>query len=146
MIRISTKGRYATRIMVYLAARKDQNPATKFDIARTEGMTPDYVEQLLVKLRTSGLVASRRGVKGGFVLNRDPQLVSVADVLKAAEGPLSLAPCLPGECDRLSQCVTRSVWKKAEDALRNVFESVTLSQLAEEALRKQTSGSDMYTI
>ena len=71
MLRLSTKGRYATRIMVYLALCNPDEPARKQEIAEAEGIPADYVEQILTKLRTAGLVKSRRGAGGGFQLRRD---------------------------------------------------------------------------
>jgi Rrf2 family protein len=132
-MKLTTRGRYATRIMVYLAARGGDRPARKQEIARAEGISPDYVEQILMKLRTAGLIVSRRGIHGGFDLARDAGAITVADVLGATEGPLLIAPCELDRCERASQCVTRRVWREASAALGNVFGGATIGNLAEEA-------------
>ncbi len=137
MLRLSTSGRYATRIMVYLAANSNGRPARKHEIAEAEEIAPDYVEQLLVKLKTAGLVASRRGAKGGFSLLRDPQDITVADVLGATEGPLSLVLCRDEGCTRISGCVTRPLWQQATEAIETIFSSTTIGTLAAKAKKIQ---------
>lgn len=137
-MKISTKGRYATRIMLYLAIHKGEAPARKQEISRAEGITPDYVEQLLIRLKTAGLVKSRRGVAGGFVIGKDPAAITLEDVVTAVEGSISIAPCIGGEsCKRIAFCVTQNVWRKTNEAIIGVLSGTTLEDLAEEA-RKQT--------
>jgi Rrf2 family protein len=116
--------------MVYLALYDGDRPARKWEIAETEGIPADYVEQLLSKLRTAGLVKSRRGAKGGFLLGRDAAEITVSDVLAATEGPMALVHCLDEGCERTSECVTRAVWQEASDALDGVFSRKTIAGLA----------------
>ena len=92
-MKLSTKGRYATRIMLYLAIYSGQNPVRKHEIAAQEKISPDYVEQILMMLRGAGLVKSHRGAKGGFSLSRAAEAITMADILAATEGPLQIAPC-----------------------------------------------------
>lgn len=132
-MKISTKGRYATRIMVYLALHSADRPARKREIADSEEIPADYVEQILSKLRTSGLVKSRRGARGGFQLGRDPSNITVADVLGSTEGSLSLVPCVEESCERISKCVTRSIWLEANNELETFFANKTIASLAKEA-------------
>jgi Rrf2 family protein len=146
MLKLSTKGRYATRILVYLAARTDKAPARKREIAGAENIPPDYVEQLLTKLRTGGLVKSRRGAAGGFLLAQDPGTISVANVLEATEGPFSLVHCVEDDCDRISECVTRPVWQEASEAIRGVFSRTSIADLASQARRLQESRSISFEI
>jgi len=133
MLKISTKGRYATRIMVYLALRDGDGPARKREIAESEGIADDYVEQLLSRLRTAGLVKSRRGAQGGFLLGRDPGEITVYDVLACTEGTVSLVACIEEGCDRAPNCVTRPVWQEANDALLAIFSRETIAGLARQA-------------
>jgi Rrf2 family protein len=132
MMKISTKGRYATRIMVNIAL-DESGIAQKQKIARDEGISADYVEQILIKLKAADLVRSHRGKNGGFSLTRKPESITVADVLEAAEGPLNLVDCLDERCERTSVCVTRPLWKKANDALGKVFSGTTVKDLADYA-------------
>ena len=131
MLKLSTKGRYATRIMVYLATREGQGNVRKHEVATAEGISRDYAEQLLVKLKTAGLVASHRGVGGGFTLARPADRITVADVLRATEGPICLVPC--ETCERATACVTRALWQKADSMLGALFAETTIKDLAEEA-------------
>jgi Rrf2 family protein len=147
MIRLSTKGRYAVRIMVYLAARKGETPTRRQEIAESEGITPDYAVQILMRLKTAGLVEGRRGARGGFVLAADPARVTVADVLRAAEGDIRLVDCdRDTECDRKATCVTRPVWERADRALREVFAGFTIGDLAAEYRRKHGRDALMFQI
>jgi Rrf2 family protein len=145
-MKLSTKGRYAARIMVYLARRHGDSPARKQEIADAEGISADYVEQILVKLKTAGLVNSRRGAAGGFRLARDPESISIADVVGAAEGPLALVPCQSDQCERSDRCVTRKVWEEASALLQRLLAQKTLAELAKKADEVQASNSLMYHI
>ena len=143
MLRLTTKGRYAVRILVRLALSDTTAPVRKQAISQVEGIPADYVEQILTKLRIAGLVVSRRGLKGGFGLARDSKDINVMQVLEAAEGPLSLAPCLDdGGCGRISSCVTRPLWQRANDLLKDFFSAQTIAQLAGEA-RKLPEGKTL---
>lgn len=130
MMAISTRGRYATRILVLLA--RDPNRAmTKFEIADAETITAAYVQQLMMALKLAGLIHSHRGRVGGFSLARSPESITVADVLRAVEGDVMPVPCRSaGHCERISTCPTRPVWQRAADLLDELFESVTIADLA----------------
>ena len=118
MMTISTKGRYAARIMVLLASRRGDRPVTKYEIARAEAISPDYVQQLMTGLKVAGLVVSHRGKVGGFSLGRDPETVTISDVLTATEGTIALAPCGDADaCVRAPTCPTRDVWMEAAQLL-----------------------------
>ena len=132
MIKLSTKVRYATRIAVYLAMRDEKQPARKQEIAEAEDISPDYVEQILIKLKTLGLVRSHRGTKGGFVLARDPYKISVADVIRSVDGQIAIAPCTNERCNRIPFCPTRPVWEKANESLVKIFEEAMIGELAED--------------
>ncbi len=131
MVGLTTKGRYATRLLVYLAARQDAVPVKKQVIAESEGITPDYVEQILIRLKAAGLVRSYRGKEGGFTLAVDPRTLTVARVLEAMEGKMSIVACLENNsCDRAASCSTRALWGKADQALKQVFTKTTIGELA----------------
>ena len=138
-MRLSTKGRYATRIMVCLAMRHGGAPVQKVEIAESEGLTKDYVEQILMKLRTAGLVESHRGVRGGFTIARDPKEITVDDVLRASEGDMVLAPCGVDDCARSSACPTRELWREAEATLTTFFAKHTIADLVLKTKKKARS-------
>jgi len=128
---LSTRGRYATRIMVCLAESPGRTkPMTRTEIAANEDISANYVEQLMAPLRAAGLVRSHRGRHGGFSLARAAEKVTVADVLRAVEGPLVLVPCVgPASCDRAPDCPTRPVWQRASAALERVFTATTIADM-----------------
>ncbi len=131
MMAISTKGRYATRIMVLLAAQAGQGSLTKYQIGETESISPAYAQQLLMALRLAGLVRSHRGRGGGFSLARQAEAISVLEVLQAVEGELMPAPCKTIDgCDRAATCPTRPLWQRATDLLEDLFRSATIGDLA----------------
>jgi len=146
MFKLSTKGRYAVRIMVYLATQEANNTARKQDIAESESISPDYVEQILIRLRAGGLVMSHRGARGGFSLACDPRRTSVMDVLEATEGPLEIAPCRDTRCDRGTHCVVQGVWEKAASALKGVLSKVLIADLAAKVVTMKENGEISYTI
>ena len=131
MMAISTKGRYSVRILALMASRPAGHVFSRHDIAEAEGISPTYVQQLMMSLRTAGLVSSHRGRVGGFALARDPATISVADVLRTSEGPIELAPCLGGvKCEREPGCTTRALWIKASAMLDELFAAVSIEDLA----------------
>jgi len=146
MMKLSTKGRYATRIMVYLAMQQQGVPCRKQEIAEAEGISADYVEQILIRLKAAGLVSSHRGARGGFSLTRPPADVTVEEVLQATEGPVTLVACTEEGCERETICVTRNIWRAAEVALSEVFSGTVIAELAKEAYEMQESKSITYDI
>jgi Rrf2 family cysteine metabolism transcriptional repressor len=136
MLCISSKGRYATRILVLLASGSAEKTYTKTEIAASEGLTAGYVQQLMGSLQAAGLVLSFRGKQGGFRLARSPHLITVADAVRVMEGEIRLTPCHTGEnCDKISTCPTRSTWMDAASVLENLFEQTTIAELAERGLQ-----------
>ena len=128
---LSTRGRYAVRILLYLVLRGSDRPVRIGDIADAEQIPQQYIEQLLIRLKVAGFVRSARGAKGGYVISCDPSTVSVGDVLGAVEGPVVLAPCQKERCSRATACVTRAVWQQASDAMNAVFDTTTLQSMAD---------------
>jgi Rrf2 family transcriptional regulator, cysteine metabolism repressor len=132
MMSISTRGRYASRIMVLLAGRSEK-PMTKYEIAEAEYITPAYVQQLMMALKLAGLVRSVRGRQGGFMLARRADEITIGDVLAAVEGEVMPAPCrVTGHCERLETCPTRPLWEHAATLLNELFSGTTIADLAEQ--------------
>ena len=134
MIGFTTKGRYATRVLVYLAARREGGPAKKQAIADAEAISPDYIEQILIRLKVAGLVRSHRGKAGGFSLAADPHQIPVSRVLEVMEGRMTVVPCLSGDtCARSASCPTRSLWSRADQALKQVLGATSIGDLADQS-------------
>lgn len=138
MLKLSTRGRYAVRMLACLGLHRASGPITKFQIADSEGISADYVEQILVRLKAAGFVESRRGVHGGFLMTADPKAVTVAAVVEAMEGPLALVSCGEEACSRAADCVTRPVWQAAAAAMKQSLASVTLDELIKGKRRQGT--------
>ena len=130
MMAVSAKGRYSILIMAFLASQPAHRVATKIEIAAAEGTSPQYVQQLMKQLGVAGLVTSKRGRNGGFLLARPPESITVASVLRAAEGEVQLVPCRSeAYCERAADCPSRPMWMRAAEALDEVFQAMTIAEL-----------------
>ena len=118
--------------MLVLADRAGEGPIPVKMIASAQGLSPSYLEQLLAPLRRAGLVRSVRGPEGGYYLASEPDAISVGDVLRVLEGPLSPVDCVEedgGICGRESECPARRVWVMVRDSVAGVVDSVSLADL-----------------
>ena len=137
-MKLSTKGRYGMRALVDLAVYSEQNPVSISSIAERQKISTRYLEQLLPKLKKAGMIRSVRGAQGGYLLAADPEKISVGDILRALEGDLTPVDCAAfnGEkktCGGEQFCVTKTVWKKIDESIRNTVDSITLKALMEES-------------
>ena len=132
LMQVTTKGRYAARIMVYLARYRGGGPAAKQGIADAEDISIDYVEQIMIRLKAAQLVRSHRGRNGGFTLAREPGDITLDQIVRAMEGPVCVAPCLDGTCSRQESCPVRPTWKRATEAVEAVFRETTVEAMARE--------------
>lgn len=142
-MQLSTKTRYAVRLLVRMAREPMGHVWRKQDLGGLEAIPVDYVAQILLMLKRAGLVGSQRGMMGGFVLAGDPRQVTVADVVEATDGPMVLVPCAKDarSCERSGECVAQEVWTGAGRVLETYFRGITIGQLAlEAARRKKASG------
>lgn len=147
MLRVSSKSRYALRIMVYLAQQgAHAGPARKQDIAEAEEISADYVEQILIRLRGGGLVMSHRGARGGFTLVGEPHLIRVLDVMEAAEGSLAFVPEDEQANSHATITATSRMWLEAQALLETHFADVTIAALAAEADKLRQGAQFMYDI
>ena len=133
-MRISTKGRYALRLMLDLAVYSSGEPIRLKDVARRQNISEKYLEQIISVLNKAGYVRSVRGPQGGYVLQRAPKEYTVGMVLRLTEGSLAPVECVeenaPG-CDMEDDCVTRVLWQKLNDAVNSVVDNITLEDLLE---------------
>ena len=145
-MRISTKGRYATRIMLYLALHSKEGLVRKEQISKAENISAAYVEQIMMMLKSANLTLSKRGVKGGFSLAREKKNILLLDILEATEGPLDLVPCIRGSCERSLGCAAGRVWKRANNTLNDFFKGISLDDLAREENSLRDSVGITYEI
>ena len=131
-MRISTKGRYALRLMVDLARNSGAGPVSLKDIARRQVISDKYLEQIISVLNRAGYVRSLRGAQGGYFLQRPPEEYTVGMILRLTEGSLAPAPCVDegtAPCGRQEGCAAAVLWKKISDAVSSVVDQVTLQDL-----------------
>lgn len=134
-VAVSTRGDYASRALLSLALHIEQDrPTSVRDIAERTGLPQPYLEQILLALKGAGLVKSKRGVGGGYVLAHDPADITVGSIVSAVDGPISLGdfgePHQDGSCDHEGQCVLLAVWGQASHLMRQVLDSYTLADIA----------------
>jgi Rrf2 family protein len=146
MMRVSTKGRYATRIMIYLALNGQKNPVRKKEVAKYEGLSADYVEQILTKLKTANLVHSQRGKHGGFILAKDTKDITINDIITATEGPIILVDCASEKCGKSAPCVSSDVWQEASDAINKIFSKYTLAEMVKRTAIKNSANALSFEI
>jgi Rrf2 family protein len=132
VVKVSTRGDYASRALLSLALHAETaGPTSVRDIAERTGLPQPYLEQILLALKGAGLVRSKRGVGGGYVLARSPDQISLSDIVSAVDGPIVAGdfgePHTDGACDHEGQCVLLAVWADVGDHMRNYLEAATLA-------------------
>ncbi|MBT4263501.1 MAG: Rrf2 family transcriptional regulator [Deltaproteobacteria bacterium] len=136
-MKITTKCRYGIRAMVEISRNYSVRPTTRREIASSQELDNSYLENILLDLKNNGIVRSIRGVKGGFVLNRPPESITLLEIVESLQGEIVPSACvmLPSVCDRASYCVTRPVWVRLQQAQKEVLLDVTVRDLLDEELR-----------
>lgn len=138
VVKLSTKGRYGVAAMYDLALHYGQGPISLKSVAQRQGISEHYLEQLMGTLRKAGYVKSVRGAQGGYTLTKEPEQITVGDIIRIMEGPIAPVDCLlSGQqgndyCDRAGICVTRGVWAKVRDSISYVLDSISLADLCRE--------------
>lgn len=135
-MKLSTKGRYGVTALYELAMHYGEGTVSLKSIAHNQGISENYLEQLISTLRQAGLVKSVRGAQGGYQLSRPPEEITIGEIITTMEGPIALVDCLLASgdelaeyCDRSGQCVTRGVWEKVCDSISAVLNAITLQDL-----------------
>jgi Rrf2 family protein len=141
MIRLSTKGRYGTRLMLNLAQHSGNGADAVIlkDISADEGISIRYLEQIIIPLKINRLVKSIRGAGGGYTLARRPEDIRLSEILHALEGNCCLVECVEDAsfCERLETCTTYDIWKGATELLKSYFDGITLRDIAGMAEKKK---------
>ena len=139
MIRLSTKGRYGTRLMLNLAQHHGNGTHAIIlkDISDEEGISIRYLEQIIIPLKINRLVKSIRGAGGGYILGRDPADIKLSEILHALEGNCCLVECAedPDYCEKIDTCPTFEIWKGATEMLKAYFDRITLKDIVAQAER-----------
>lgn len=150
-MKISTKGRYGLRAMVDLAVNSRDECISLKSIAQRQGISENYLEQLIASLKKADLVKSVRGAQGGYMLGKEPNEISVGDIIKALEGPLNLVDCVSGAdndssvCGSASckGCVTKNVWERISLSINEVVDGITLEDLMKDQENINMTGAEI---
>jgi len=144
-MKLSTRSRYGLRILLQIAIENRNGKLAQGKlISEKQNISEPYLEQIMITLRSSGLVKTVRGCNGGYGLNKNPEEITVLEVVELFEGELKIVDCSPGKkrCPRLENCLTTTVWKKLSDALRKSAASITLKEIVDQ--RPDNSGNEYF--
>jgi Rrf2 family transcriptional regulator, iron-sulfur cluster assembly transcription factor len=130
-MKLSTRSRYGTRMMLDLAQHYDEGPVQIGAVSKRENISVKYLEQLIIPLKRANFIKSVRGPKGGHMLAKPPEEITVGEIVSILEGGINLSNCIgnPEVCDRTTRCLTRGVWEEATKAMYDKLNSVTLSKM-----------------
>lgn len=147
-MKLSTRSRYGVRALVELAIDYEKGPLQIKTIAEREKISNKYLEQLVAILKTAGLVTSVRGPKGGYILAKPPQEIKLLEVFTLLEGKITTFDCLVDKsfCTRCGDCLTKKIWLEMQEAIEGVLTSVTLKEMADDAIRHQVIENRTYHI
>ena len=145
-MKISTKGRYALRMLVDLAEHQSEGFVALKDIAGRQNISKKYLEQIVPVLNNSGFLQTNRGYQGGYRLSRTPDKYTVGDILRLTEGSLAPVACLensPNLCERQNECATLHVWEGLYKVINEYLDGITLQDILDS---HQKQGADNYMI
>jgi Rrf2 family protein len=134
-MKLSTRSRYGTRLLIDIASNGNGSPVPVSEISRRIGVSVKYLEQLIRPLKKAQYLNSVRGPKGGHVLARRPEDITVGEVVRLLEGGISLTDCIehPEICPHSDSCNIRGVWTTATDSMLGILDSITVQDLKQEA-------------
>ncbi len=147
-MRLSTRGRYASRALLDLALHEREGHVLLKDIARRQEISKKYLEQLMTPLIVGGIVQATRGPKGGVSLARPPGEIKLSEIIRLVEGSMAPVACVddPTLCTRSDLCVTRDIWGEVKEAIEGVLDSKTLQDMIELQRQKEQSKEPMYYV
>lgn len=148
-MRISTKGRYALRMLLDLAEHKNDGYIALKDIAARQNISKKYLEQIVPVLNRTDILNANRGFQGGYKLAKEPKEYTVGDILRLTEGSLSPIPCLdqtPNQCQRSTECITLPVWQGLKDVIADYLDNITLQDILDKYAESHSNNYVIWTI
>ncbi|MGL1935202.1 MAG: Rrf2 family transcriptional regulator [Fibrobacterales bacterium] len=143
-MKLSTKTRYGTRAIIEIAKNFNVKPTKRKDIVATQGIPDSYLENILISLKNSGIINTIRGAKGGFIMRREPEDVTLLDIFNALEGSQAPVPCIINDdCAQTNECITRPIWIELHQAQQAVLSKHTIQSLVD---KEQTVQHNDYSI
>jgi len=142
-MKLSTRSRYGARLLLDMAQRYRQGPVQIGDIAKRQNISAKYLEQIIIPLKKARIVKSVRGTRGGHYLAKPPEQISIGEIVVLLEGSKTIMECTdhPEACERSASCLTRQVWKEAQEAMYAKLNSISLADLVQ---RGATSRVGVY--
>ncbi|MDE6760981.1 MAG: Rrf2 family transcriptional regulator [Lachnospiraceae bacterium] len=137
-MKISTRGRYAIRVMIDLAEHNTGEYIPLMDIAKRQEISEKYLEAIVASLSKNGFLISLRGKRGGYRLAKSPEEYTIGSILKITEGPFTPVACLeqtPNTCERAAHCKTLKMWEGLQNLLEDYFEGITVQDLLNDGPR-----------
>ena len=133
-MKMTAKSRYALRVLLDIAMAGEGKPRPIKEIAASQGISEKFISRIAVPLRRAGLIVTERGSRGGLRLAKFPSRITLLAIVEATDGPLAIVRCLarPGACIRHGRCAAENAWTKANEALADALEKITLSEIAAE--------------
>jgi len=134
-MRLTTKSRYGTRLILDLAIYAKEGPVPLGDVAKRQNISVKYLEQLILKLKKAGFIKSQRGPFGGHMLTKPPGEITIGDIVRILEGTTAITDCaemdeqLCGECNRAGDCLSRWVWVEASKAMFDRLDQITIESI-----------------
>ncbi len=138
-MRISTRSRYGTRLMIYLAEKYDKGNVLLKDVAKKECISEKYLSQIVIPLRMVGLISGSRGANGGYTLTRPPSDITIKEIVEALEGDLYLIDCTMDEktCDRSNVCASKEIWTDLSLKIIEFLNNINLEDLVKVKQKKE---------
>ena len=140
-MKISTKGRYALRLLVDLAEHRTDGYIALKDIAERQGVSKKYLEQIIPLFNRSEILRTNRGYQGGYMLAKEPASITIGSILRLTEGGLAPIPCLeenPAGCERRDICPTRPLWIGLDRVISEYLDGITLQDLLDQQISRQS--------
>lgn len=141
-MRVSTKGRYALRMLLDLAEHKEDGFTALKDIAQRQEISKKYLEQIVPILNKGDMLKTNRGFQGGYMLAKSPDKYTVGEILRLTEGSLSPIPCLdqvPNQCERSAECPTLPVWQGLNKVINEYLDSITLQDVLDKQIERYSN-------
>jgi Rrf2 family protein len=142
-MKLSTRSRYGTRLMLDMAQHYKEGPIQLGDIAKRQGVSVKYLEQIIIPLKKAHYIESVRGPKGGHILTKAPEDITVGEIVSLLEDGASLVECTEDTavCERANICPTRLLWKEASEAMFGRLQGITLADLVKKANTMESTES-----
>jgi Rrf2 family protein len=147
-MKVSTKGRYGLRILLDVALNQERGPVALSDISKRQAISHKYLWQVINPLKAAGLLTATRGTRGGYLLAKRIEDISILDVVNILEGPVAIVPCIaaPKTCERNTFCTTRDAWHEIQDKINEAMAVITLKQLVTRHHERESRSGQSYDI